>query len=258
MNREDLVIECEYCKHRINENDTKCPHCGASVVAPIKEARKEREKKFEAQREEYKKEAKKVNRKMGLISAIIILVVVVAFVFFIYMLSSSFKRTDEKVKNIISTEFDEEEKDTKVTVGFNEGGETKDYIVTVDKYDNYEYLSSFEGYNTNVAKEGYQQAAFHLTVKNKKNEEIHPDLWMNISLLADGVQMKSSSTKPTTGFVKKTKLAKSFDELDCFEIAPTATAEGWVGFYVSTSAKKLEMKIGKNVTVEFDNPYYKK
>ena len=76
---------------------------------------------------------------------------------------------------------------------------------------------------------------------------------IEFSLLADGVQMDSSTIENQFGILKEED-SKSFEKLGD-SISPNATIKGWIGFYVDVNAKELKLKV-KNITIKMDNPVY--
>ena len=54
-----LIIKCEYCGSRINEQDQRCPHCGGDTTETIKKAIKEEQERILKER---KNDSNQINK----------------------------------------------------------------------------------------------------------------------------------------------------------------------------------------------------
>lgn len=252
MNNKELV--CEYCKVSIKETDHKCPNCGADCTKIINEYKKQKQAEVDEankkRREAQEKIAKKMGRSftfVGLFSVAIFIIIIGTFVFIAI-------RTQKSFHNDFNSGFFDtsEKKQKKVTVNYQEEAKTKDYNVTLDNYELYEYKSENfpDSYNT---KNGYQKIAFHFIIKNNTDEELDTAF--------DFFTVTADDYKVDTADLEKcmfcyTAVGKDSYQNLYVDIAPGEKMQGYVGYLVPKNAKSLKFKVGDYVTINMDNPAY--
>ena len=236
------MLKCKYCGSGITKRTTKCPNCGADLTDVIEEQDKKIKEEFDKRREHIAEEYNKFSSKMAFVFICIGVFILLIFGYVIF----SFTRV---VNN------SSKDKDKIVETSFNKEASAKDLSVTCDNLQEYDMIADFDGYTDSVKKDGYQQIAFHIKIKNTSDKRI--DFFLdNIEfvLLADEVQMIGSSVKEESHFRYEVS-GKKFESLPS-SVAAGATVEGWIGFYVKKDAKELELRVG-NVSIKMDNPVFK-
>ena len=255
------VIECEYCHTLISEEDVKCPECGANCSAAIKKYRKEQEEKQNAEEKEARQAAQEVFNNFHKTSKTATIIIAVIFLMIpiigIYQMIQHRNSFNEKKNEITSNHNDvvkeDKEKNTKITIKYQETGELNNFRVTLDSYEFYEYYSKdFERYNT---PKGYQKIAFHFVVENI-DEEYEKSLYGFVDLSADDTPVESAKMEITTGFDTVKTGKEKYERLDNQTLKSGQTLKGYVGFLVPTDKKVLKFRID-NITIEMDNPAYK-
>jgi len=236
------IIKCKYCNSRIDINDRKCPNCGADtsdvIEKAIEEQKKEQQEIIDRGFENINRIRKHANKTMIAFSIIVATIIVGIS---LLMFSKIGNTEGFFSKNI--------------TVNYEETAKNNTFEIKCDGIDTYNLVSEFpEETYLNTKREGYQQVAFHIVMTNLTKKKI--DFFFDkieFSLLADGVQMDSSTIENQFGILKEED-SKSFEKLGD-SISPNATIKGWIGFYVDVNAKELKLKV-KNITIKMDNPVY--
>lgn len=259
------VIECEYCHTLISEDDVKCPECGANCTEAIKKYRQEQQEKIEkeerAKEEQNRETITFINNFFGrteriskIISIVFLVIFLIVFVF-IFLNFNNHKNKDDLINQNITDHNTNEENNVeneKVVVSYQEMAETKDMNVILDSYELYEYHSdSFESYNT---RKGYQKIAFHFSIENVGDNSI--STYSLFSLTADDSKVDSSKLEITQGFDKVVKGKEKYERIDTSVIESGQKLNGYVGYLVPKDKKTLKFYVGKNITIEMDNPAY--
>ena len=239
------MLKCKYCGSRVTRSDRNCPNCGADISSVIEEEDKKIKDEFDKKTKHIAEEYNKVSNRMAIVFTTIGLFVIFVFLFVCFMIfktSTGSKKSTSSGRETVSSELNEQAKDEL-------------FIVTCDKVESYNMIADFGGYTDSVMKDGYQQLAFHIVLSNISDKTlsfIYDDI--DFVLLADGVQMKSSSVVDNYRF-RHEEDGKKYESLPS-SVAKDATVKGWIGFYVPFDTKELELKVG-NVVIKMDNPAYK-
>ena len=239
---------CEYCGNRIDaEKDHKCPYCGASYKKNKSFAKLEQERNKQTEiNNEYKQKifnhvfsTMKFSKWFIFIPIIIFTLVFSIFFFNFININKRFNTKSNEIKDEVDSLFDsvtdrfdkvleKEQKPQKVTVNFNEFGETTDYRVKVEKYEVVE--DTF-----NRLDEGYEYVKFHLIVQNLTNSELIKE---NVNCIVDGIAQTN-------------KLSSGYSELPMF-IASDLTVKGTATFIVSKEATSYDIRYGDYITIHID------
>lgn len=231
---------CEYCGNRIDaEVDHKCPNCGASYRKNKKFMKLEEEKNKEKQiNNEYKH--KVINHVLGTMKfsrffmLIPIIVFIIIFTIVIITFSNARKGIKEEdsslnVEDIFDTVLGEDSKEQeKVTVDFNEFGETLEYKVKVEKYEVVE--DKF-----NEAEDGYELVKFHLIVENLTDNQIYKE---DVNCIVNGIAQKNDFTS-------------GYSDLPMF-ISRELTVKGTATFIVPKDATSYDIRYGDYVTIHIE------
>lgn len=230
---------CEYCGNRIDaEKDHKCPHCGASYRKNKSFIKLEEEKKQKQQMfTENSQRAVKTVFGVFALSKIFILVPIVIFVIIIISainISNNSENSNENdsIEEITEDFFEDldlkDSEEEKVTVNFNEFGETKKYKVKVEKYEVVEDIFHH-------ADPGYELVKFHLVVENKTTKEIDRE---DVNCIVDGVAQNND------------KYAGHSDLP--FFISRELAVKGTATFIVPIDATSYDIRYGDYVTIHIE------
>jgi hypothetical protein len=248
------VLQCEYCRHIITENDSKCPNCGANCVNVIKKYKAEQEAEANARKEELSKQAsdaaKAVGVGFGVFSIIPIVIFIIVIIFIGVGISQMNKSSSPKQKT--SEEYKQE-----VEEQINEIIKKDDYTITIESYELYEYYDkNFTSCNT---KDGYQRIAFHFVIENNGEKSL-ATTWMvhNITVKADSEVVKESSIHANDHFCSVKKGKKDYADLTGSTLLAKDKESGYKGYEVPTNAEKLKFIFDEDHVIEIDNPAYKK
>lgn len=240
------LIKCEYCGSRIDKNDRVCPSCGANVADTIEKHYEEEEREIE---EKFKKNVA-MNRAMIASQSRKVYIIFAAVALFIVIItigifSSIYEFSSVKgTKKYESTSIKVDQEDVKYD----------QFSIACDNVENYVIVADHNGYDTDVEKKGFQQLAFHIVVTNLTDKTISPYSINDFVLLADGVQMKHCGVEANIPFSHEVN-GKEFDKLQTV-IASGASVKGWIGFYVDTTAKELELRLDNKTIMKIENPAY--
>lgn len=247
---EDKELICEYCKLPIKETDHKCPNCGANCTKIISDYKKQHKK---AEEEKTVIEAKRVyddvNEKMKNDKKIIFFIL---FIPVIIIAAVIFIEVNEGVTRYRNNNPD------KVIVNYKEKAKSNDMNIVLDNYEFYEYKSDeFPNSKELNTPEGYQKIAFHFEIENTGKNEITTTFGFDIKLTADDYEVKKAGLEQCS-FCKTVSGKSSYESLERVDISSGSKLKGYLGFMVPTNRKKLKFVVGDNITINMDNPAYKK
>ena len=225
---------CEYCGNRIDaDKDHKCNNCGASYKKNKEfiKLHEERKRNLEINNE-YKH--KVINHVFDtikfsgflMIVPIIIFVIVFALIVVGFMNMSNMEKGFNEFIGDVDSVFEEESK--KVTAGFNEFAETKDYKVKVEKYETVEDKFREAG-------PGYELVKFHLIVENLTNEELMRE---DVNCIVDGVAQENN-------------IYAGHSELPML-ISRELAVKGTATFIVPIDATSYDIRYGDYVTIHIE------
>ena len=231
---------CEYCSSELNENDKKCPNCGADCSKVTYKYRKEKEQAEEQKKEEMTKDAKKVAKVVGttiLLQQILIpIIVIIIFAVVGIFMYKSFSKSGF-FGNSSTT-----------SVGYQKKAKTSKLTAKLLSYDFYEYTSVFDEYKT---KDGYQKIAFEFEIENLYNF----GEFVEISLKADGYNVSKSEINVDSAFATLKSGKGNYPKLNNYMEA-NEKQKGYIGFEVPIDKKELLFKVGDNINIKIDNPVY--
>ena len=237
---------CEYCGNRIDaEVDRKCPNCGASYkrnknFIKLQEERKQQQDinaEFKNEVMNHTLGVMKVSKFFFIIPVVVFLVIFSIVIFSFININKSFKDDSDKIQNgvesIIDSVKDEvnnktEKEDKKITVGFNEYGEVKDY-----KFKVYNYQVVEDKFRK--AGEGYELVEFYFMLGNLSNDELTRE---DVYCIVDEV---SQTNEITSGY----------SDLPMF-IAKDLTVKGTATFIVPKDATSYDIRYGDYITVHIE------
>ena len=253
------VLQCEYCRHLITEEDVKCPNCGANcsnIIKKYKEELAEEERianeKVEKERTEKEEHAKKTAKAIALgfgITSLVPIILFIVSVVFIFGMVFFFGIREAKNNGTTKEEVSETVVDTKE--------ELEGYTISIDKYEFYEYYDkTFTQCNT---KSGYQRIAFYFTIENTGEKSIETySLIYGIQLKANNEVVSSSSLRADDHFCNVRQGKKDYTKLSGTKLLAKDKLSGYIGYEVPTGAEKLKFIIDEDHIIEMDNPAYKK
>lgn len=264
MNKENEIIECEYCHTLITEYDTICPKCGANCSKVIKKYKEEKQKKEQEKREKVENFQKSVfnhvqkGQRFARFFIFMIFVVAAFFMIRSFMKFSSFEglpidESNENKNNKVEDKVEKPQIVKVVKVSYKETAETNEMKVTLDSYDLYEYHS--EHFESNNTPNGYQKIAFHFEIYNKSDRTMSTG--MLIDLLADDSNVEDTDLELPKGFAELVKGKEKYEKIEPLQIKPNSTLKGYVGYLVPKDKKILKFTVGDYIIIEMDNPVYK-
>ncbi|MBQ3306584.1 MAG: DUF4352 domain-containing protein [Bacilli bacterium] len=245
------ILECEYCKTIITENDTTCPKCGANCSNVIKKYHKELELEEKKKQEELEAKQKELSDKtkkamkvaatgFGIHFVIATIIIIAVFVGFGIMAFSQVKkpRTKKAVEGAL-----------------NEKVNTEKYAITLDSYETYEYYDDFfKNCNT---KEGYQKVAFHFLIENTSEESISTSsIVYNVDVKAEDEVVYSSGLKADENFCNVIQGKKDYNKLPSTNLLAGDKVSGYLGYQIPKNKEKLKFVIDNSVVIEMTNPVY--
>lgn len=233
---------CEYCGNRIDANvDRKCPNCGASYKRNKNfiKMQEENNKQHEINNE-FKNEVMnhtlgvmKVSKFIFLIPIVVFLVIFSIVIFSFISFNKNFKNDSENMQNNVESIKDEinntsKKEDKKITVGFNEYGEVKDY-----KFKVYNYQVVEDRFRK--AGEGYELVKFYFMLGNLSNEELTKE---DVYCIVDEVSQTN-------------EISSGYSDLPMF-VAKDLTVKGTATFIVPKNATSYDIRYGDYITVHIE------
>lgn len=233
---------CEYCGNRIDANvDRKCPNCGASYKRNKNfiKMQEENNKQHEINNE-FKNEVMnhtlgvmKVSKFIFVIPIVVFLVIFSIVIFSFISFNKNFKNDSENMQNNVESIKDEinntsKKEDKKITVGFNEYGEVKDY-----KFKVYNYQVVEDRFRK--AGEGYELVKFYFMLGNLSNEELTKE---DVYCIVDEVAQTN-------------EISSGYSDLPMF-VAKDLTVKGTATFIVPKNATSYDIRYGDYITVHIE------
>lgn len=237
---------CEYCGNRIDaDKDHKCPHCGASYkqnknFIKLQEERKQQQDintEFKNKVMNHTLGVMKVSKFFFLIPVVVFLVIFSIIIFSFININKGFKEDSDKMQNSVESIIDSvkdvennktEKEDEKITVGFDEYGEVKNYKFKVRYYEVVEDRFRKAG-------EGYELVKFHFMLGNLTNEKLTKE---DVYCIVDEVSQTN-------------EISSGYSDLPMF-IAKDLTVKGTATFIVAKDATSYDIRYGDYITVHIE------
>ena len=254
---------CAYCNNIINRGDTQCPYCGAETASSIKKYMEI--KKAEA--EQCKTRINSLDKKrtysiIGLVCALLA-VVILSVLLFRFVGQSTVKTIVFTVlvlayavclvtgiKGILKNADERHALYKRIT------GLSGNIIFSCEEVQLYKMINDSPVTNEGCYKEGFQQIAFKVGIKNESGHKLvftlnneffkeANEFGYHVRLNADSVQMEDSRLFPFFDHheadhknLEPPLYTKGFNRIT---LLPQESLVGWVGFYLPPEAKNLEL-----------------